>query len=799
MAAWKKHLYAWRGISALITDLAPLEEVAAAVGRAGEALRNETDAALQARAHALRTSVQHGSLSIDDALLPCFALTREIVVRVLGLRPYDVQVMAGVALHQGRLVEMKTGEGKTLAAVLPACLNALSGKGVHLLTFNDYLARRDAEWMGPVYRFWGLTVGVIQEHLDVPARQAAYTADVTYATAKEAGFDFLRMHLSRTLEEQVHRPFHYVIVDEADSLLIDEARVPLVIAGTRVGSSTSPYRVAEVVAGLDAEVDWETSESGRMVFLTEQGLNRIEAALACGDLHADENYRLLTEINQALHVRVLLHRDVDYLVRDGQIVLVDEFTGRVVEDRRWPDGLQSGLEAKEGLAIQPGGRMLGSITLPHFIKQYPRCCGMTATAQSAAEELDAFYGLKVAPLPPNQPCIREDLPDVIFTHKVAKHQALVEEITQVHQTSRPVLVGTGSVAASEALAEQLAAVGVPCRVLNAKQDEAEAEIIAEAGALGAVTISTNMAGRGTDIRLGGAGEMTRDQVVALGGLYVIGTTRHDSRRIDDQLRGRAGRQGDPGASRFFISLEDDLMVRFGLHELIPKKWRASQQDAPLDNPVIRREVDRLQRIVEGQHYEIRKTMAQYTVLVEAQRSLLHAWRHEVLMEETSLDVCAETHPTLHADWTRRFGTNAVQAAERAITLHHIDACWADHLELIAHIREGIHLVGIAGLRPLDEFQKQISEAYHEMQQTIAERTAATFATLEATDEGLNLADAGVQGPSATWTYLVSDRVQSDLQQMLFGPANAPFAAVGVLMTGPLLAVWGLWRRLRSGR
>lgn len=790
---WTERVRSWRGGS-VETDLTSYRAVLAAVEQEGRRLTDIPDAQLQIRALALRERAQQGEAT-EDLLVETFALVREVAGRVLGLRPFDVQVLAGVALHRGKLVEMQTGEGKTLAAVLPACLHALAGRGVHILTFNDYLARRDAAWMGPVYRFLELEVAAIQEGMATDERQAAYGADVTYATAKEAGFDFLRMHLAREPDQVVHRPFHLAIVDEADSLLIDEARVPLVIAGPRPTSEASPYRIAAVVAALD-ERDWEADEHGRNIQLTDRGLDQVEAALGCGGLHAARNYLLLTEVNQALHARVLLHRDVDYLVRDGRIELVDEFTGRVVDDRRWPDGLQAALEAKEGIPVQPGGRILGSITLLHFLAQYPTFSGMTATAQAAAEEFEAGYGLKVVPIPPNRPCIREDEPDVIFTHRAAKERALIAEIRQAHAVGRPVLVGTRSVAESEALAAKLQAAGVPCEVLNAKNDEAEAAVIARAGAVGAVTISTNMAGRGTDIRLGGLDEAEREQVVALGGLYVIGTNRHESRRIDDQLRGRAGRQGDPGTSRFFVSLEDDLMVRFGIDTLIPKTLRPAPQEEPLDHPVIRREVERLQRIVEGQNAEIRKTLGRYAALVEEQRNALHAWRWQVLMGGADLDVCATRVPESYAAACARFGEDMVREVERLITLHHIDEAWADHLAFVAEVREGIHLVGIGGLNPLHEFHKQIAEAFEGMMQIIEVRIAETFVAITDAEEVPDLDAAGLRGPASTWTYLVNDQALTDLQQMLFGHGSAAFAAGAVLMAWPLLTMWGVWRWIK---
>jgi preprotein translocase subunit SecA len=793
---WAKRLQRWRGGESIEDDLTPYQSALNEINREGEHLTKEPDDGLRAIAASLGERACNGEAS-DDLLIETFALAREVSARALGMRPFDVQVMAGVALHRGKLVEMQTGEGKTLAAVLPACLNALSGRGAHILTFNDYLARRDAAWMGPVYQFLGLRVAAVQEGMAIDARRAAYGADVTYATAKEAGFDFLRMHLCREPEQLVHRPFHFAIVDEADSILIDEARVPLVIAGDLPASETSLYRIAEVIGELQEAVDWETDENRRNVFLTDRGADRVERTLDRGDLHAERNYQLLIEVNRALHARALLRRDVDYIVRDRRIEIVDEFTGRVVDDRRWPDGLQAALEAKEGLPIQPGGRIFGSIALQHFLAHYPRLGGMTATAQPAAEELELFYGLRVVPIPPNRPCVRQDLPDVVFTHKAAKYQSLVEEIGRAHATERPVLVGTSSVEESELLAGKLRDASIECRMLNAKNDEAEAEIIAGAGAGGAVTISTNMAGRGTDIRLGGANEEDRMRVVELGGLYVIGTNRHESRRIDDQLRGRAGRQGDPGASRFFVSLEDDLMVRFGIDHLIPENLRPAPQSAPINHPAIRGEVERLQRIVEGQNYEIRKTLWSYSSVVEEQRRSMQDWRRQVLLGEAELTACETQMPERHAALRDRFGAQVVQQAERAITLHHIDECWAEHLSFIAELREWVHLVGIGRQDPLMEFRKQINEAFGKLRQAIDERTVETFAMIEFTEKGIDLEAAGLRGPSSTWTYLINDRAMTELQQMLHG--NVAFAIGAVLTTWPILIGWKAWRWLAKRR
>ncbi len=791
-------MYEWRG-GPIEADLTRYHAALDAINRQHAILVDESDSRLQQITASLRTRAQSGT-PIDELMIEVFALVREAAHRTLAMRPFDVQVIAAVALHLGKLVEMQTGEGKTLVAVMPALLNALTGRGVHVLTFNDYLARRDASWMGPVYEFLGLTVGTIQEGMSIDARRAAYQADITYATAKEAAFDFLRMHLARDPESLVHRGFNYAIIDEADSILIDEARSPLVIAGDRASSETSPYRIAELVSQLKKDLDWETDENDRNVFLTEHGIDELEKTLACGDLHATENFLLLTEVNQALHARALLNRDVDYIVRDQRIELVDEFTGRVVDDRRWPDGLQAALEAKEGLEVRPGGRILGSITLQHFLKHYTTLSGMTATAQTSAEEFEGFYGFKVVPIPPHKVCIRDDQPDELFTHKEAKYRALVKEIDRVHKTGRPMLVGTSSVYESELLAARLRDAAIECRVLNAKNDEAEAAIIAEAGALGAVTISTNMAGRGTDIKLGGlagtgaSSEQDRDSVADLGGLYVIGTNRHESRRIDDQLRGRAGRQGDPGTSRFFVSLEDDLMVRFGLEQLIPQQLRPARQQGPIDHPVIRNEVERLQRIVDGQNYEIRKTLWRYSAPVEEQRRRIQEWRMEVLLGHEPGGLFAERLPQRHHELTARFGAERVEQIERGVTLQNIDRCWADHLSFLTQLREGIHLEGLGKKDPLHEFHKKAAEGFWRLQQTIEDQIIETLGKMEMTEGGIDWGETDLKGPASTWTYLINDRALTQMQQMLFGPANSAFAIGAVLTTWPLLAAWGLWRR-----
>jgi preprotein translocase subunit SecA len=794
---WKRRLQEWRGGGPIEEDLSPYSALLNQITAREEMLQREPDERLRQIANALREKARIVA-ALDELLVEVFALAREAANRFLGMRPFDTQVIAGIALHKGKLVEMQSGEGKTLAAVLPACLNALAGRGVHVLTFNDYLARRDADWMGPVYRSLGLSVGVIQEGMEINERREAYGADITYAMAKEAGFDFLRTHLALERDQLVHRPFSYAIVDEADSILIDEARVPLVIAGERPSLETSPYRIASVVGSLTEGEDWETDEYRRYVFLTERGLDRVEEALGCGELHNTKNYALLTGVNQALHARVLLKRDVDYIVRGERIKLVDEFTGRVVDDRRWPDGLQAALEAKEGLPIQPGGRILGLITLQHFLAHYPKLSGMTATAQSAAAEFHSLYGLKVVPISPNAPSIREDMEDVVFTHRAAKNRWLLDEIGRAHEKRRPVLVGTSSVDESESLAGRLREAGIECRVLNAKNDAAEAEIIARAGAVGAVTISTNMAGRGTDIKLGGVKEEERERAVELGGLYVIGTSRQESRRIDDQIRGRAARQGDPGMSRFTVSLEDGLLVRFGIDRLIPAKLRPARQEAPIYHPIIRREIERLQRIVEGQNYDIRHTLWRYSSLVERQRKILQDWRMQILSGEAQLEACARRMPERYESLSNRFGPEILQRAERDITLHHIDECWADHLAFILREREGIHLLSLARLDPLREFHKQIAEAFQNLLQEIENRTVETFAAAEITENGLNLEQAGLRRSLSTWTYLLDDPGLVQLRQMLFGRGGAS-STLGTMLKWPLMVAQGVWYKLSGAQ
>lgn len=767
--------------------------------RAG--LLGASDKQLQALSRHLREQVQGGAL-LDDVLVEAFGLACEASRRVLGLRPFDVQIVAGIAMHRGILAQMQTGEGKTLAAVLPVYLNALEGRGGHVLTFNDYLARRDAQWMGPVYRFLGLTVGHVQEGMPTHERQNAYAADVTYVTAKEAGFDFLRDQRCFRTRDLVHKAFHFAVVDEADSILIDEARIPLVIAGEVSPVEIDFYGLAGFVRRLKPGDDFYRDEYSRDVNFTDGGLAKVEAYLGRGSLQLDENNQVFSAANLALQAETLLYRDIDYIVREGKIQLVDEFTGRVADNRRWPYGLQTSIEAKEGVELQPEGMILGSITFQHFMKLYPRVAGMTATARTSEEEFTTFYQMPVLEIPPNRPCIRTDHEDVVFTHKAAKLRALIQEIREVHATGRPILVGTHSVEESEELARSLCKERVACQVLNAKNDEAEAAIIAEAGALKAVTISTNMAGRGTDIRLGGNGQADRDRVVALGGLYVMGTNRHENRRIDMQLRGRAGRQGDPGSSRFFVCLEDDLMVRYRVEELIPPKQLPKDgQWEPIGNPVVAREIARAQRIIEGQNLEIRKTLRNYSFIVEEQRKIIQEQRKDVLTGAQPLKRLAELSPERYNRLLPEVGEAVLAEVEKKLTLFFIDKYWTDHLAYIAHVREGIHLYGFAGKIPSFEFQKMAIEAFDRVIEKVDESVARVFERAGITKEGIDMEKEGLSGPSSTWTYLINDiPFKNPLQSALIGSMAFNFAAaLTILQYLPIVLFGGLFRWFANKR
>ena len=758
--------------SPIESDLAPYRKIERQIEAIN--LEHHSDAELRDISSRLRLGARSGE-NPERLLVESFSLTREACRRVLGLSPFATQILAGIALHREKLVQMQTGEGKTLAAVFPASLRAFGGRGVHVFTANDYLARRDAEWMGPVYRFLGLDAGFVEQGMPPDGRRRAYGADVTYLTAKEAGFDFLRDQARHNPQELVQRPFHFAIVDEADFILIDEARVPLVIAGPAPFPEIDWRRMTETAGRMRPTVDFGVDEHGRNVALTETGIGRAEALLKSGRLHRPENHLLLTALNIALHARILLHRDKDYIVRNGRIELVDEFTGRVAENRRWPHGIHPAVEAKEKVTVQPEGMVLGSIAIQHFVRLYPGLAGMTATAVPAADEFREFYGLRTVVIPPHRPCIRLDEPDRIFSHRQAKLEALLDEIARVQRNGRPILVGTASVGESEEIARRLRGLGVRCHVLNARRDNEEARIVARAGMLGTVTISTNMAGRGTDIVLGGGNAHNRKRVMELGGLYVIGTNRHETRRIDDQLRGRAGRQGDPGSSRFFISLEDDLMERYAVIELIPPKHRPPKQAAPLSNRLVAREIDRGQRIIEGQNFEIRRTLWLYSAAVEKQRQIVSVRRQALLTQESKL---------------------------RETTLFHLDRYWAEHLARVDDIREGIHLQRYGGRIPVEEFQRQIFGAFGIMMRSVDRDAAESLRRISG--GGKNPERARPRGPATTWTYLVNDNPFSDFGFSLIAGRNIGFSAVAGLAAVQhlpitlILLLSRLFRKKKSG-
>lgn len=697
------------------------------------------DRQLQVESLRLKKEAQSGT-PLDELLVDAYALVCEAANRTLGLQPYDVQIMAAIALHERFLIEQLTGEGKTLSAVMPAYLNALTGKSVHVLTFNDYLANRDAKWMGPIYRFLGLTVDSVQTGMSLPEKREAYAMDITYVTAKEAGFDYLRDTIALDEADTVHRPFHYVIVDEADSLLLDEARVPLVIAGEPDFSRNDGVRFAEVARQLQQDKHYVFDEFQRNVYLNEAGSAKAEELLGCGNLYDSHNSHLLSSLNCALHAESLLKKDVDYIVRDGKIELVDEYTGRVAENRHLPDGLQAALAAKEGLQSLAGGKILGTITFQHFLSLYPKICGMTATAQASAMEFEEMYALQVVQIPPNRPNIRIDHPHRIYTHKEAKLKALVQEISSVHRTGRPILVGTSSVGESDKLAEALAVAGVPCHVLNAKNDAKEAEIIAKAGEIGAVTVSTNMAGRGVDIRLGGGNPSQAEVIANLGGLYVIGTHVHESLRIDNQLRGRSGRQGDPGSSVFFVSLEDELFLQFGIDKVIPPMYRDLRQDEVLGESVLYSKIEHIQKVIMGQNFHIRQELNRYSDMVEEQRRILYEERLGILKGETKLS-----------------------PSERRVRLYYIDKFWADHLAYVSYIRESIHLTSLANRNPIDEFHEQIIQAYEQIQDKIDRASANMLVKLGGSNDPAKWEKFGLKSPTSTWTYIINDQYMEYLQ------------------------------------
>ena len=799
-------------------QLKRLRALVSQVGAAEAELRALDDDALRAKTPDLRRRVENGE-PLDEVMPEAFAVCREAGRRTLGMRHFDVQLLGGAILHQGKIAEMKTGEGKTLVATLPAYLNALTGRGVHVVTVNDYLARRDSDWMGRVYRFLGLEVGVIQHDQGDEARRAAYAADITYGTNNEFGFDYLRDNMKFRAENFVHRIFpkterdrdgkeverlfHYAIVDEVDSILIDEARTPLIISGPAEESTDLDYTVDRIIPRLRREVDFTVDEKSRSVTLTEEGVPRAEDLLRVENLYDPQQMTLLHHLLQALRAHALYKREKDYTVKEGKVVIVDEFTGRLMPGRRWSDGLHQAVEAKEGVKIERENQTLATITFQNYFRMYSKLAGMTGTAETEAAEFEKIYELEVVPIPTNRPLVREEYPDVVYRTEREKLSAIVEEIAEEKERGRPVLVGTTSIEKSERLARLLKRRGVAHVVLNAKYHQREAEIVAQAGRNGAVTIATNMAGRGTDILLGGnpdeiakarlkkqgvdwteasgedwegAVEAARaetkaghDEVVGLGGLHIVGTERHEARRIDNQLRGRAGRQGDPGSSRFFLSLEDDLMRIFGSDRMSGLMQRLGMEEGvPIEAGMVTRAIERAQKQVEAQNFSYRKHLLEYDDVMNRQRVAIYGLRRRILegqdqrdyvldLAERAAEDLLDTHmptdgdpddwdlsafaeairgqygfipepgagiafaelgrdeakellaravPARYADKEQEIGPDLMRVQERYIMLHLLDAQWKDHLYAMDHLKQGIGLRGYGQRDPLIEYKKE---------------------------------------------------------------------------------------------
>jgi preprotein translocase subunit SecA len=747
----------------------PLKAILPAVADLEERFTALSDEELTAAAVALREG--GGDLTDADDLAELLALAREAARRGLDERPFDVQLLGSLAMLHGHVTQMATGEGKTLSAALACFGFAVRGERVHVLTVNDYLARRDAEWMEPVYTRLGMTAGWVTELSTPEERRAAYACDVTYVSVSEAGFDYLRDQLALSEDEVVQQPFATVLVDEADSILIDEARVPLVLAGAVADLANPTKAAAEVVRGLRPRQHYRAGADKRSVQLTEAGLTRVEKALGGINLYEAEHLTELTSVNVALYAEALLQRDIDYIVRDGKVELVDEFRGRVAQRRRWPDGLQAAVEAKEGLAATAEGEILGTLTVQSLIRLYPKSCGMTATGVLVGEQLREFYDLEVAVVDSNAPCIRVDEHDRVYGTREAKERSLVAETVVAHEKGRPVLIGTLDVAESERIAAALGEAGVECKVLNAKNDEEEAAIIAEAGTYGAVTVSTQMAGRGVDIRLGGSHESDRDRVAKLGGLYVLGSGRHDSRRVDDQLRGRSGRQGDPGGSVFYVSLEDDLIAQHGDKGI--GGGVKPEPDGRLTDKSIDAAIEHAQRVSEGINFEIHRNTWRYSLVVERQRRALAERREALLTTDAAAKLLAKRSEDRWNEVVEEVGEEAAQRAARLIALHHLDRRWAEHLAFLADMREGVHLRALGRLDPLDEFHRAAVPAFAEVLTDMDDRAVETFAEVKIDGPDWDLEDAGLVRPTATWTYLVHDNpFGTELERFFSAAAKA---------------------------
>jgi len=699
----------------------------------------------------------------DSADAPQFlAIARVAAQRSTGLTPFDVQLLGALRMMAGDVIEMGTGEGKTLSGAIAAAGYALAGRNVHVVTINDYLARRDAEWMGPLIEALGLTVGWITADSTGAQRRAAYQCDVTYASINEIGFDVLRDQLVTDVADLVAPNPDVAIVDEADSVMVDEALVPLVLAGTshRETPKLEIVRlVGELVADKHADRYFATDDDNRNVHLTEAGAQRLERALGGIDLYAEENVATtLTEVNVALHAHVLLARDVHYIVRDGAVQLINASRGRIAALQRWPDGLQAAVEAKEGIETTETGEVLDTITVQALINRYPTVCGMTGTALAAGEQLRQFYSLAVSPIPPNTANVRVDEPDRVYVSVGAKNDAIVDHIIEVHATGQPILVGTQDVAESEDLHARLVRRGVPAVVLNAKNDEEEARVIAEAGTLGAVTVSTQMAGRGTDIRLGGSDEADHDQVAELGGLHLIGTGRHRTERLDNQLRGRAGRQGDPGSSVFFASWEDDVVAAHLEPGKLPDEC---DETGRVTSPKATALLDHAQRVAEGRLLDVHANTWRYNQLIAQQRAIIVERRNRLLSTAAAREELKELTRGRYDELAGSASEEDLERICRTIMLFHLDRGWADHLAYLSDIRESIHLRALGRQNPLDEFHRLAVDAFANLAADAIEASQQTFETANVLVDEPGLDLSKLARPTSTWTYMVHDNPLRD--------------------------------------
>jgi preprotein translocase subunit SecA len=704
-----------------------------------------------------------GLLNLDDLAesddtAQFLAIAREAAERTTGLRPFDVQLLGALRMLAGDVIEMATGEGKTLAGAIAAAGYAIAGRHVHVVTINDYLARRDAEWMGPLIEAMGLTVGWITAESTSEERRAAYDCDVTYASVNEIGFDVLRDQLVTDVADLVSPNPDVALIDEADSVLVDEALVPLVLAGT-THRETPRLEIIKLVGELAADTDYDTDSDSRNVHLTDVGAHKVEKALGGIDLYSEEHVgTTLTEVNVALHAHVLLQRDVHYIVRDDAVHLINASRGRIAQLQRWPDGLQAAVEAKEGIETTETGEVLDTITVQALINRYTTVCGMTGTALAAGEQLRQFYKLGVSPIPPNTPNIREDESDRVYITAAAKNDAIVEHITEVHETGQPVLVGTRDVAESEDLHERLLRRDVPAVVLNAKNDAEEAQVIAEAGKFEAVTVSTQMAGRGTDIRLGGSDESDHDRVAELGGLHVVGTGRHHTERLDNQLRGRAGRQGDPGSSVFFSSWEDDVVAANLDSNKLPTQ---TDEDGRIVSPKTTGLLDHAQRVAEGRLLDVHANTWRYNQLIAQQRAIIVDRRNTLLRTATAREELAELAPDRYEELSGDLSEERLETTCRMIMLYHLDRGWADHLAYLADIRESIHLRALGRQNPLDEFHRLAVDAFASLAADAIEAAQQTFETANVLEEEPGLDLSKLARPTSTWTYMVNDNPLSD--------------------------------------